>query len=103
MVRGDYREPVHVTNGSRCDDFVKFAIPCRKMGDCVAGGGITFVNIPSEKKLRDSEERPSFLLGLGDALRPLTAVKEIAGMAVRMLGEQLDLDRVVYVETFITL
>lgn len=52
----------------------------------------------AEEKLRNSEADKAFLLKLSDALRPLSDPLEIQGEAARVLGEQLGVDRVRYVE-----
>ncbi|MDC8448814.1 MAG: response regulator [Nitrospira sp.] len=52
----------------------------------------------AEKALRESEERQAFLLALSDALRPLTAPADIAGLAAERLGERFGLNRVFYAE-----
>jgi PAS domain S-box-containing protein len=48
--------------------------------------------------LRDSEAGPSFLLKLGDVLRPLADPLEIQAEASRVLGEHLGVSRVAYGE-----
>jgi PAS domain S-box-containing protein len=45
---------------------------------------------------KQTEDRQSFLLELSDALRPLTTVDAVATRAATGLGEQLDVNRVVY-------
>ena len=48
--------------------------------------------------LRASEERQAFLLGLSDALRPLSDPLEMQEIAARLLGEHLQVNRVGYAE-----
>ena len=48
----------------------------------------------TEDALRRSEERHEFLLGLSDALRPLTDAREMQEIASRFLGEYLHVNRV---------
>jgi PAS domain S-box-containing protein len=52
----------------------------------------------AEADLRESEERQAYLLKLSDALRPLADPIEVQGVASRLLGEQLQTDRVFYSE-----
>jgi len=52
----------------------------------------------AEERLRESEERGTFLLALSDALRPLTDPAIIEATACRLLGERLDVERAYYVE-----
>ncbi|MBS0446773.1 MAG: response regulator [Proteobacteria bacterium] len=48
--------------------------------------------------IRESEERQAFLLGLGDALRPLVDPAQIKSVATRLLGEQLAVNRAFYAD-----
>ncbi|QNF34837.1 PAS domain S-box protein [Adhaeribacter swui] len=57
--------------------------------------GVLFRNI-TERKQR--EQQQSYLIKLGDALRPLSGALEIQDAAMRVLGEQLQVDRVLYAE-----
>ncbi|MFC5344516.1 PAS domain S-box protein [Brevundimonas staleyi] len=50
----------------------------------------------AEARLRESEERQTFLLKLSDALRPLADPEDIQHTAMRLLGEQLRLSRAQY-------
>jgi PAS domain S-box-containing protein len=52
----------------------------------------------AEQALRESDERKSFLLKLGDALRPLTEPLEIQAAATRLLGEHFGAHRAFYAE-----
>lgn len=52
----------------------------------------------SDRTLRVSEARQTFLLHLSDALRPLADPVAIQDTATRVLGEHLDVDRTYYVE-----
>ena len=52
----------------------------------------------AEADLRESEERQAYLLRLSDALRPLADPIEVQEVASRLLGEQLQTDRVFYSE-----
>lgn len=52
----------------------------------------------AEQALRASEERQAFLLKLSDALRPLSDPLEIQREAMRVIGEHLAADRVIYAE-----
>ena len=54
----------------------------------------------AEAALRESEERQAFLLELSDALRPLADPAAVQGEACRLLGERLNVDRVVYTEHY---
>lgn len=49
-----------------------------------------------EQSFSESEARQAFLLQLSDALRPLSDPLEIQEAAMRVLGEQLNVDRVLY-------
>ncbi|GGE90381.1 hypothetical protein GCM10011404_24150 [Sphingomonas prati] len=53
----------------------------------------------AEAVLRESEQRQSFLLKLSDALAPLADPIQIQAEAARVLGEQVEADRVAYYET----
>jgi PAS domain S-box-containing protein len=53
----------------------------------------------NEEALRASQARQTFLLKLGDALRPLADAHEIQREASRVLREHLGADNVVYAET----
>lgn len=50
----------------------------------------------AEKKLRESEERQTFLLKLSDALRALADPLQIQGAAARILGEHFNVSRAFY-------
>jgi PAS domain S-box-containing protein len=50
----------------------------------------------AEDALRTSEARQTFLLKLSDTLRPLSDPIEIQQAAMRVLGDQLEVDRVLY-------
>jgi PAS domain S-box-containing protein len=52
----------------------------------------------AEDALRESEKQQAFLLKLSDALRPLDNPVEIQSVAMRVLGEHLQVDRVLYAE-----
>lgn len=52
----------------------------------------------SEEVLRRSQERQAFLLNLADAVRPLADPVEIQTTAIRVLGEHLGANRVLYFE-----
>jgi PAS domain S-box-containing protein len=52
----------------------------------------------AEALLREGADRQSFLLAFSDALRPLADPSAITSVATRLLGEQLDVDRVYYAE-----
>ena len=52
----------------------------------------------AEPRLQLAEERQSFLLKLSDALRPLADPTEIQSVALRLLGEHLQLARCAYAE-----
>ena len=52
----------------------------------------------TQERLKASEERQAFLLGLSDALRPLSDPVAIQEAACRRLAERLDVDRAYYVE-----
>ncbi len=56
----------------------------------------------AEEALRASEERQAFLLGLSDALRPLTDSGEIIAAASAALGRHLAVGQVVYAENDFT-
>ncbi|MEG3164796.1 PAS domain-containing protein [Sphingomonas sp. PB2P19] len=45
---------------------------------------------------KQAEDRQGFLIGLSDALRPLTTVAAVTALAATGLGKQLDANRVVY-------
>ena len=63
---------------------------------------ILFSDIGERKRveavLRASEARQAYLLKLSDALRPLSDALEIRRTAMRVLGEHLQVDRVLYSE-----
>ena len=52
----------------------------------------------AEEALRESEETKAYLLRLSDALRPLSDPIEIQQKALKIVGEYLDIDRVMYNE-----
>ncbi|MCA1628371.1 MAG: GAF domain-containing protein, partial [Acidobacteria bacterium] len=52
----------------------------------------------AEEALRESEERQAFLLNLSDVLRPLADALEIQQAAMRVVGEHLKVDRVLYAD-----
>ncbi|MGE5677814.1 MAG: ATP-binding protein [Pseudomonadota bacterium] len=52
----------------------------------------------AEEVLRDSEQRQTFLLKLSDELRPLSDAIEIQRTAMRIVGEYLEVDCVMYNE-----
>jgi PAS domain S-box-containing protein len=52
----------------------------------------------AERALRKSEERQAFLLRLSDALRPLGDPVEIQNVAMRVLGQHLQINRAHYYE-----
>jgi PAS domain S-box-containing protein len=52
----------------------------------------------SQKLLRESEKRQSFLLALEDRLRPLADASEIMNAATHFLGTHLNVDRSMYAE-----
>jgi PAS domain S-box-containing protein len=52
----------------------------------------------AEAALQESEERQAYLLRLSDALRPLSDPIKIQWQALNIVGEYLDLDRVLYNE-----
>ena len=76
--------------------------PYRTIDDRIDGVVVTFVDITERRettmRLRESEERQSFLLTLSDALRPVADPDEIEGEACRLLAERMDVDRAYYVE-----
>ncbi|WP_439623146.1 PAS domain S-box protein [Gemmata sp.] len=52
----------------------------------------------AERRVRASEERRAFLLGLSDAVRPLVDPVEVEAVALRALGRRLGASRAYYVE-----
>lgn len=50
--------------------------------------------------LRESEERQAFLLTLSDALQPLSDATDIQQAASDLLGEHLDVSRIMYAEVY---
>ncbi len=52
----------------------------------------------AEEQLRRAAERDAFRVALNDALRPLTEPVEIQTAAMRVVGERLQVDRVLYAE-----
>lgn len=58
----------------------------------------TTARVVAERKLRESEERQTFLVALNDALRPLADPTEIQGEASRLVGEHLGATRAAYGE-----
>ncbi|MCE7029661.1 PAS domain-containing protein [Jiella sp. CBK1P-4] len=76
--------------------------PYRTVNDRIDGIVVTFVDVTERReahmRLRESEERQSFLLTLSDALRPLSDAAEIQGEACRLLAKWLNVDRAYYVE-----
>jgi signal transduction histidine kinase len=54
--------------------------------------------VRTEWVMRESDARDAYLLGLGDALRPLADPMEIQSTASRILGEHLGANRVTYFE-----
>ncbi|GHF47000.1 GAF domain-containing protein [Deinococcus metalli] len=53
---------------------------------------------PGTSRADTAEQQPAFLLQLSDALRPLADPVAVMGVACRMLGEHLAVDRTYYVE-----
>jgi PAS domain S-box-containing protein len=54
----------------------------------------------AEQTLQANERRQAFLVKLGDALRPLTDARAIRAEATRLLGEQLNANRVTYADVY---
>jgi PAS domain S-box-containing protein len=52
----------------------------------------------TDAALRESEERQAFLLQLSDTLRPLADAGSIQAEATRVLGEWLEVNRVIYID-----
>lgn len=75
--------------------------PYRTLDDRIDGVVVTFVDITerrrADRRLRESEERHSFLLRLSDAIRPLRDAADIEGETCRLLAEWLGADRAYYV------
>ena len=71
--------------------------PYRTIDERIEGAVVTFMDVTAQRetseRLRQSEDRQSFLLRLSDALRPLTDPAEIQTEACRLLAEQLEVDR----------
>jgi two-component system CheB/CheR fusion protein len=76
--------------------------PYRTVDDHIEGVVITMVDITPLKRtqaaLARSEERQSLLVRLHDLTRPLTNPLDVQSAATRMLGDQLDANRSLYVE-----
>ncbi len=58
----------------------------------------TTERVLAERRIRESEERQRFLLGLGDAVRRLAHPEAIVAETTRALGERLKATRVAYAE-----
>jgi PAS domain S-box-containing protein len=58
----------------------------------------TIERVRREAELRDNQQRQTFLLQLNETLRPLSNPEEVLDTALRLVGEQLDADRMVYAE-----
>jgi PAS domain S-box-containing protein len=67
------------------------------IGICGQGNDVTEKR-RAEAQLRDSAALKSFQLALADRLRPLSSPEEIVDAASEMLGQHLNLTRVVYAE-----
>ena len=71
--------------------------PYRTVDNVIDGVVLTFIDITSRKQaeeaLREGESRQRFLLELSDALRTEPSADAIADRALRMLFEQMQLDR----------
>jgi PAS domain S-box-containing protein len=71
---------------------------CRLVQDVADRIWATLEHRTAEAELRANEERLAFLLGLNDALRPLSDPEEVQEIASRFLGRHLGANRVSYVE-----
>ncbi|TNC65392.1 CheR family methyltransferase [Rubellimicrobium roseum] len=72
-------------------------LPYRSTDNVIAGVVVTFVDVTAsrqaEELLRASKERQAFLLRLSDALRAESDADALANRALRMLSDELRLDR----------
>ena len=82
--------------------FLVYHYPLQQADGSVHGIGCVVLETTEQKRaeaiVRESEARQSFLLKLGDALRPLTNPVAIQAMASQVLGEHLAASRVAYFE-----
>ncbi|MBD1913233.1 MULTISPECIES: ATP-binding protein [unclassified Leptolyngbya] len=95
-------EPIRVEEGEATLGRVFDLYVFRLGGDGSRRVAVLFTDITDRKKaeaaLQESEERQAYLLRLSDALRPLSDPIKIQWQALNIVGEYLDLDRVLYSE-----
>ncbi len=97
-IRGEV--PFHGTHGLRQYDYI-FVPIIGTDGEVEAVAGTTrdvTERKETERQLRESEERQTFLVQLADTLRPLADPVDVQAEASRVLGERLGANRVVYFE-----
>jgi len=96
----EFDGPILIETGPTAGSWVQWR-GCTSPGDASILQGVTY-DITQQKRAGDalsaSEERQSFLLMLSDKLRAVVNAQEVQRAACRLLGEQLEADRVYYLE-----
>ncbi|QJR35947.1 PAS domain-containing protein [Gemmatimonas groenlandica] len=97
-IRGEV--PFNGTHGRRQYEYI-FVPVLDADGEVEAVAGTTrdiTDRLQAEQRLRESEDRQTFLVNLADALRPLADPAAVQSEAARVLGERLGANRVAYFE-----